>query len=83
MVYELRRKPSSDVPVREFFAKFGLEDFWVFIRTNILGNSKTFIFTLIISIIIFLLARKYESILIQILSGVTFFGLLILQILII
>lgn len=83
MVYELRRKPGSDVPIKEFFAKLGLEDFWIFIRTNILGDSKTFVFTLIISIVIFILARKYESTLMQIFSGITFFGLLILQILII
>lgn len=83
MIYEVRRKPGSDIPIREFFAKLGLEDFWVFIRTNILGDPKTFVFVLIISLAIFLIARKYESILMQIISGVTFFSLLIFQIILI
>lgn len=83
MIYELRKKEGSDIAIRECFAKLGLEDLWIFIRQNILGDPKVFIFTLLIALTMFLIARKYDSIIIQIISGVIFFGLLIFQIILI
>ena len=83
MIYELRKKPGTDVPIREFFSKLGIEYVWDFIRTQILGDPKTFIFTLLVSILVFILAKKYESIFMQIISGTVFFGLLIFQIVLI
>lgn len=83
MIYELRKKEGSDVLIKEFFAKLGLEDFWIYIRQNILGDPKMFIFSLLICLAIFLMSRKYESVLLQIISGISFFGLLIFQIILI
>lgn len=79
MIFELREKPGSDVAIKEFFAKFGLENFWIFLRTNILGDTNTFIFTLLILLFIFGISHKYESIFLEIISGISFFALIIFK----
>ena len=82
MIYEIRKKEGSDMLIRDFFARLGMEEVWNSIR-HILGDPKTFIFCLLISLALFLIARRYDSVIMQIISGIVFFGLLIFQIILI
>jgi hypothetical protein len=83
MIYEVRKEPHSDMQIREFLAKYGLEDAWVWIRTNILGQPITFISALMVCLILFLIARKCDSLFMQILCGFAFFFLLIAKVFIV
>ena len=77
------RQPHSDIQIQEFFHKIGLTELWPYIRANILGDAKMFTFVLVVSLIVFWMGHKYDSLFIEVLSGFIFITTIILKVMII